>query len=219
MSVGKIDLFLIRHAQSLNNARPEAERVEDPGLTELGQSQAVHLAQYAASLQIERLITSPFLRTLQTTEAIVRTTALSPEIWVDLHEQGGCYAGHLPHKISGRPGMSRDEIQRAYSDYVVPAAIDEFGWWKSKPYEEAEMALERARRLLRRTCEELVGDVRRVAFVMHADFKQLFLSLIDARVTETPGNASVSHVSVSNDESSIVQYNVLHHLPEAMHSW
>ena len=36
-------LYLIRHAQSENNARPEHERVEDPGLTELGARQIDHL--------------------------------------------------------------------------------------------------------------------------------------------------------------------------------
>lgn len=219
MTVATMDLFLIRHAQSWNNARPEAERVEDPGLTELGQTQAVHLASYAASLEIDRLFTSPFRRTLETTDAIVQATALRAEIWVELHEQGGCYAGHLPHTITGRPGMSRDEIQKAYPEYIVPAAIDEFGWWKSKPYEVSEMARERASRLLRRTWEELVGNVGRVAFVMHADFKQQFLSLINDRVMDTPGNASVSHVRLSRNKSSVVQYNVIHHLPAVIRSW
>ena len=35
-----MELYLIRHAQSQNNALPEEQRVEDPGLTELGNQQA-----------------------------------------------------------------------------------------------------------------------------------------------------------------------------------
>ena len=37
-------LFLIRHAQSENNAKPDHLRIEDPGLTELGQRPTLDLA-------------------------------------------------------------------------------------------------------------------------------------------------------------------------------
>ena len=85
-----MQLFLIRHAQSQNNALPEEQRVEDPGLTELGHRQAELLADWVPALNLTRLITSPFRRTLLTTEPIRRATSLIPEVRVDLHEQGGC---------------------------------------------------------------------------------------------------------------------------------
>ena len=98
-----MELYLIRHAQSENNAQPEEQRVEDPALTAMGRRQAGLLADWITSLNLTRLITSPFLRTLETTEAIRQATRLTPEVRVQLHEQGGCYRGYGPDGREGRP--------------------------------------------------------------------------------------------------------------------
>jgi len=197
-------LYIIRHAQSLNNARPESQRVEDPGLTDLGKQQALHLAQGFPSLEIDRLISSPFRRTLETTEAIVRTTRLKPEIWVDLH---------------GRPGMSRDEIRQAFPDFEIPPEIDGNGWWKSRPYESVDLARERAARVIRRTLAELTKSACRVAYVMHADFKLQFLELLDGRCPETPRNTAISHLEVRPNSIQMLYYNAVDHLPDELISW
>ena len=86
-------LFIIRHAQSQNNALPTSQRVSDAPLTELGLSQARHLAQWAQQTQFHDLLTSPFRRTLQTSQLIYAASDASWLTWTHLHEQGGCVSG------------------------------------------------------------------------------------------------------------------------------
>lgn len=211
-----MNLFLVRHAQSANNAKPEHERVEDPGLTEMGFRQADHLASAVVELQLDRLITSPFRRTLETTASIVKSTSLVPEIWVDLHEQGGCYAGYHEATVVGRPGMTRSEIARDFPHFQLPSELDEQGWWRSRPYESFYDAIARAQRLLNRAQAELPGKAKRVAFIMHADFKMLLMGQIDNRPLDVPYNASITQLRVDPSEVTLVRYNQVDHLPESL---
>ena len=114
-----MELFLIRHGQSLNNFLPQEQRVEDPPLTDLGHQQAVLLAEWIESAGITRLISSPFRRTLETAEYVRRTTGLRPEIWIDLHEQGGCVAGPTPDCMVGRPGMTHGQISADFPGFQI----------------------------------------------------------------------------------------------------
>lgn len=61
-----MELYLIRHGQSENNARPEHLRVEDALLTELGHQQAGLAAEWIKTIGLDRLFSSPFRRALQT---------------------------------------------------------------------------------------------------------------------------------------------------------
>ncbi|HRX77967.1 MAG TPA: histidine phosphatase family protein [Pirellulaceae bacterium] len=211
-----MQLYLIRHAQSQNNALPEEERVEDPGLTELGHQQAEALGKWIPSLNLTRLITSPFRRTLLTTEPIRRATGLVPEVRIDLHEQGGCYAGHDFSIKVGRPGMTRGEIEAEFSGYRVADNIDGEGWWQGKPYESWEAARVRAMRLLEATRREFAHTNERVAFVMHADIKRLFLSHLDTDPLDVPCNTSVTEIEFSANSTVLRQFNRIEHLPNHM---
>ena len=216
-----LELYLIRHGQSTNNANLESQRVEDPDLTDLGKLQALRLAASLAELELDRIVTSPFRRTLETTAACISTTSLTPEVWVDLHEQGGCYAGYPPGPLTGRPGMSRAEIEGSFPTYHVPEqeVVDASGWWKSRPYESSVDATQRASRLWQRTRRELLGRVRRVAFIMHADFQQLFLSQMNARELHVPWNTSLTRLRVTAEDACLLEYNTVRHLPSHLHTW
>jgi 2,3-bisphosphoglycerate-dependent phosphoglycerate mutase len=208
-----MQLYLIRHAQSENNALPEDKRVEDPGLTELGRQQAEHLAEWIPALRLTRLITSPFRRTLLTTEPIRRATALIPEVRIDLHEQGGCYSGHEFGNLVGRPGMSRREIEIEFSGFQVADGIDGEGWWQSKPYETSEAARRRAERLLESARREFAHTDERVAFVMHADIKLLLLSHLNSEPLAVPYNTSVSEIEFTSSSHQLRVFNQICHLP------
>ena len=211
-----MDLYLIRHGQSQNNARPERLREEDPSLTEDGRRQADHLAEWIHHLRLTRIITSPFLRTLETTAHLCRRLALIPEVRVDLHEFGGCVAGARLRELTGRPGMTRSQLEDRYPGIKVPAAIDEQGWWKCKPYETDRLARRRAARLLRRTREEFGHSGERVAYVTHADIEVLFLEQFHDGPLECPWNTSVSRIEISPDDTRLADYNLVEHLPAAL---
>ena len=207
-------LYIIRHAQSENNARPDHERVEDPGLTEVGIQQANRLAEWSKSLQLTRLFCSPFLRTLLTTSPIAEATGLSPEVRVDLHEFGGCMSGPTIETMVGRPGMTRQQIVDRFPNYEISDAeeIDENGWWKSKPFETVQQVQNRASRLLQRTIADFAETDERVAYVMHADFKVTFLEMLSERTLQFPYNTSVSELTIDSAGKSLDDYNGVAHL-------
>jgi broad specificity phosphatase PhoE len=110
-----MQLYIIRHAQSTNNALADQRfRVSDPGLTETGHRQAELLAEHlvhgsgrftsstnpagAAGIGygITRLYCSPMLRALQTARPVSHALGLIPEIWIEIHEYGGIWLDREP---------------------------------------------------------------------------------------------------------------------------
>jgi len=211
-----MQLYLIRHAQSQNNALPESQRVEDPGITGLGYEQSKHLAERIDELGLTKLFTSPFRRTLQTTSPIYEATKLTPNVRVALHEQGGCYIGHTAETMAGRPGMSRVEIEQEFPGYAVSADVDDRGWWTSDLYESQELARRRAAALFRQTLDEFSGTQERVAFVMHADIALLFLQQFHSESLDLPANTSITAIQVTARDCRLEDYNCVRHLPEEL---
>jgi len=214
-----MQLFLIRHAQSTNNANPVELRVEDPPLTDLGCAQSELLAQHVAALGLTHLITSPFRRALQTAEHVRRATGLVPDVRVDLHEKGGCVRGIDPPSMVGCPGLSRREILAEFPGYAVEARIDGDGWWKSQPYERDAEARARAARLLAQTRAEFATSDHRVAYVMHGDFGLLLLRCLVELPLVLMFNASVTALQITPHRSTMVDFNSVLHLPQHMLSW
>ena len=208
-----MQLYLIRHAQSQNNALPDHQRVEDPGITELGCLQAKFLAERVGTLKLTRLFTSPFRRTLQTTKPIYDATSLRPEVRIDLHEQGGCYRGHTVDNVCGRPGMNRTEIEREFPGFDVSAELDGEGWWASKPHENYQAAKHRAGKLLQRAIDEFGDTDERVAFVMHADIKLIFLREFHSELLDCPCNTSLTMIEITSGQCQLVDFNCVRHLP------
>ncbi len=209
-------LHLIRHAQSSNNALPEEQRVHDPGLTSLGGKQARHLAEWISTLELGRLISSPFLRAMETTAALLEATGLIPEIRVELHEQGGCYQGHFPSDRMGQPGMTRQELQERFPRFVVAMDIGADGWWKSRPYETTGQAKARACRLLQDIHREYGDSATPVAMVMHADIMMLMLESMLPERFEVPHNTSVTTLQLTPSEIRLLDYNRVEHLPKGL---
>ena len=215
-------LILIRHAQSANNALPEEQRIEDPAITELGHRQAAALAVWLESAGIDHLIASPFRRSLETSEHIRRRLSVEAHVWVDLHEQGGCYAGYEPHRYEGRPGLSQTQITAEFPGYQIEAVIDERGWWKCQPYETEEQTSARAARLLLRTLDQFGTHDQSVAYVMHADFKRKFLEKLFPRseppvsIWQSIYNTAVTIVEFQPDAARLDVYNSVAHLSPDM---
>ena len=128
-----MELFIIRHGQSANNALPNIrDREVDPPLTELGERQAEIVAGYLVNGEthdipasstnnsrfqmrkgfgINALFSSAMYRSLQTVQPIAKSLGLAPQIWVDLHEEGGMYRDHGGAEgVVGYPGRTRSEI-------------------------------------------------------------------------------------------------------------
>lgn len=189
-------LFLIRHAQSANNALAEsaamddylAQRSPEPSITELGFRQAQLTADHLAQLEwpedgsdqrtndshgygFTKLFVSPMWRTLQTSWPIAKALQLKPEVWIDIHEHGGIFHGNPRHgDVVSLPGLTRQEIIEKFPGYQLPDAITETGWWDGG-YEEMEGCYERAAMVantLRDWAPDMADD--RIALVSHGTF-------------------------------------------------
>ena len=151
-------LFFIRHGQSTNNALTDpTQRVQDPELTQIGQVQAEHVAQYVAAGHhlrgalagaegppLDRLYCSAMVRAVHTATPIGQALGLKPEIFVDLHEVGGIYLDYPDGRIESFPGQTRSELAARFPDCVAPDELDEEGWWRGGR-ESVEEGQQRAR--------------------------------------------------------------------------
>ena len=228
-----MDLFLIRHGESTNNALADvSQRVADPELTELGRAQAERVAAYlAAGLHLapaERAEDRPFLdqlycsamiRALHTAQAIGQAMESAPEIWVAIHEMGGIYLDHGGERGAvGYPGLTRAEIAARFPASVAPAAVGEDGWWDAgmETNQQAQhRAMGVAADLLARA-----GEKTRIGLVTHGGFMNLLLWALgnglwregeQEDVAAVQGgfyyahkNTAITRVSLRRDPASVV---------------
>jgi 2,3-bisphosphoglycerate-dependent phosphoglycerate mutase len=205
-----MELYIIRHAQSTNNAiewlNPK-DRVGDPPLTELGHQQAEALAHYLCDgfnpeavldglyakqsdarqrhgYQFTKLYCSPMHRSLQTTAPVAREMGLHPQVWADIHEHGGIYLEHEDERgVVGYGGKTRAEIESEFPGYVMTDDITDTGWWTGK-MEDITTAYGRATKVamqLRKEAKESPND--RIAIVSHGTFVD---ALIKALFNQLP---------------------------------
>ncbi|MEA3377912.1 MAG: histidine phosphatase family protein [Chloroflexota bacterium] len=216
-----MELYLIRHAQSSNQLLDDPEaRVFDPRLTDLGERQALLLAQHlgagkerarSSGEPIDSLLCSPMWRALQTARPLSEALDLAPEAWVDVHEQ--IYATET------YAGSTRHRIQAAFPDYVLPPEITDEGWW-NRAGESVSECMERAIRVAESLRERAEAE-ERIAIVSHARFLD---SLLKAFLDRLPGsdswyhhfNTGVSRLGLGGDRLDVRYLNRVDHLPAAL---
>ncbi len=178
-------LYLIRHAESENNALARESvhrRKVDPGLTPLGYQQRDLLARHIVgavgdSCPMTHLYTSAMLRSLLTAKPVSEALGLAPAVWLDLHELGGMYQSQNGEAI-GFGGMTRAEISRDFPGYQLPEALTERGWYDaSQGFEATERSVERAHAVAAKLREWQESE-RVIALVSHAGFLNLLLQAI-----------------------------------------
>ena len=195
-----MELFLIRHGESTNNALPDpSTRVADPLLTPAGERQAELVAAHLAALAhlhptrrngappLDRLYCSAMLRAMQTADTIGRQIGLAPKLWLDIHEIGGIYLDHGPAKV-GYPGATRGELSTRFPNCVLTDDVHTDGWWK-RPHEERDTGVERAFRVAH-ALRERSGEPARIGLVSHGDFLS---ALLQALLHRTDGDVYYEH--------------------------
>lgn len=221
-----MELYLIRHAESANNALPSYERVEDPSLTPVGRLQADHLADWLSTLRADVLITSPFRRTLETVRPVLDKTDHSLRVWHNVFERGGCYRGWEASNFRGAMGMGRSDVLRTLGSHAdqteLDSTIEESGWWGGKPRETDDEAVQRAKEVCVRLCESFTEPQRdspqRVLLLIHADLKRLMLTeMFDGSVDVTGlgpiRNAGITKVNRIGGRWQLDYFNSVTHLP------
>lgn len=215
-----MELYIIRHAESENNARPVEERTDDPGLTPLGHQQAEKLVSRLHHIQPTRILVSPFRRTLETIAPYLKKTSEQADTWVDLHEQGGVMHGVEETEFEGKPGMTRAEIQSEFPHVRLTDDIDHTGWWKCRPYEELDKTTGRAERVTAHIRSEFSDTDERVALITHG----LFMQFLMTAIMDLPGagyncidnftNTSVTKFTIDTSRTRLALMNCVRHLPD-----
>ena len=220
-----MDLYLIRHAQSTNNALTnEMDRGHDPALTDLGWEQAQRLAEYlhqryaVSDGRPLTLYTSPMWRTLQTAQPVATALGVQPQVWVDIHERGGVYLYRAEDgEAQGAPGKTRGEMEAEFPGYGLPPDVTGEGWWFGHK-ESRDAAYARAIRVARVLKERNGGD-ERVFLVTHGGFMDFLMKTL---LNLLPGehlffynrNVSITHLRLHADGRLLVYYtNRVGHLP------
>jgi len=186
-----MQLYIIRHAQSVNNALWTQTgsgngRSPDPLLTDKGQQQARFLAEYLANhgdesapvaedlhnrngYHFTHLYTSLMQRAIATGCVIAERVNLPLVAWEIIHEFGGIFEHNLDtDERIGLPGPNRAYFAVHYPNLILPDSLGEAGWWQ-RPFEPREQAMQRAKTFL----DELQrrhGSSDRVAIITHGGF-------------------------------------------------
>ncbi len=230
-----MEIFIIRHGQSANNALTDiTRRSKDPLLTEIGKKQAEIVGPFLAQGRhlnlaerqngrpfLDHLYCSPMIRCLQTARPIGQALGLVPEVWVDIHEQGGIFLDHGGERgVMGYPGQTRSQILEEFPDYVLPDQVGAEGWW-NKGFEEIHLCHGRAIGVAH-ALHQRAGEERRIGLVSHGGFID---ALLKALGRQLPGdglhydhyNTAITRVHLAPEGRVAVKYmNQVDHLPDGL---
>ena len=196
-----MQLFLVRHAESEGNAQVPGATI-DCGLTDLGQRQAEAVAERLAALGVDRVLASPYVRTLETAQAIQAATGAPAEAFPLLHEH------HFQAFPDEWPLLSRAALANRFPAFAIPEDFQDARW--HTPPETDEAALRRAGQALDELRVRFAGDPDvRLAIVSHGSpTGKLILAFLG--VTAMAG----LDVTISNASLSILEerdgYRVVH---------
>lgn len=192
-----MQLYLIRHAQSENNARWTRTQKKggyspDPLLSETGHRQAEVLARFLRQnanvdtgqdrdpfnrrgFHFTHLYSSLMQRAIQTASYLSGALDLHLHGLEDIHERGGITQENMEDGDPiGLPGPGRAYFRKHYPHLILPDTVDEKGWW-NRPYETQEQAILRSSRVLGYLATHHDNPEDRVAMVSHGGFINTFL--------------------------------------------
>ena len=195
-----MQLYLIRHGQSTNNAlwdasHSEVGRVVDPALTALGRQQAIAAGAYLAASNgnagnrerdpqnrvgfgLTHLYCSFMDRAINTGLEISRAVGLPLVAWTEAHEGGGLYEVDASSgAVVGVPGGNREYFATRYPELMLPVELGTAGWYQGG-YEAADGLRARIAVFRQQLAERHGGTADRVGVVTHGDFYHHLLAAI-----------------------------------------
>jgi len=231
-----VELYLIRHAQSSNNALDsETERVHDPELTKLGHRQASLLGEFigkaprrdpwmnvatghsqqddAAGLKLTHLYVSPMYRALQTTLPIAQATNTAPVVRYDIFEHGGMYLENSG-VITPFPGKTRKQVLKEFPRFVLGEQHADYGWYDVRVGKEAyEQCCARAIKLAIELRERAMTSDResRIGIVTHGTYMDLLvkalMGLLPSRMLYFQHyNTAITRIDLTERDRVILRY-------------
>ena len=196
-----MQLYYIRHGQSINNANVENKDYQehsDPFLTEKGKQQAQTLAQFLKENQtitnteswniqnefgfgITHIYCSLMERAAETAAYTARALNVPFSAWADIHEEGGIYTREKDNRFQGLPGKPRSFFEQNFPELELPDSFDESDWW-NRSFEDMDERQARADKVLAELLEKH-GDKegqpeQKIIFVSHGGFFMRFMCAV-----------------------------------------
>ncbi len=184
-------LYLIRHAESANNAvygtdNQHASHSPDPEITDPGHRQGQCLGQHFAMTDTEprqhpdekssdiqygltHLYCSLMSRSLLTAQYIAEACGLKMVARPDIFEYQGIYEIDNNGNQVGVEGPGRRYFEKRFPDVQLPEELSEKGWW-NRPVESQTQFLARVENSLDHIQALHGGTDHHVAMVVHGDY-------------------------------------------------
>jgi broad specificity phosphatase PhoE len=201
-------VHLVRHGQSYNTHREPGEPYPaNPPLTPIGVRQAELVAARLAALGIDRLVSSPMLRCVETADAIARASGQRVEVLTVAYEHRG---------NEGYACWGSREILARYPDLVIPEDFGPDDWpYGQETLESAVARAEQFRVWLWAQAES--ARWRQVAVVIHGAITRLILErLLDlaplALAMLVTDNTSLCSLCLAEGRLRILGLNDVSHL-------
>lgn len=160
-----MDLILVRHGQSQNNATQEG--ILNSPLTSLGHQQAESVGRAVAALKPEVIASGSLQRALQTAWATAEQVNLPIEVWNHAHEV---------RLKSGYDGLHIDEMYQRFPSAIFNEKNMVNDRWQHTSDNSLERARTRATTLLDNFWEKYLG--KRVAVFLHGHLNRLIIQSI-----------------------------------------
>ena len=180
-------VHLIRHGQAFNTHPEEGfNNPENPPLTPEGVAQAECVARRVSKLNIDRLLTSPMRRSIETAARISDVVGQPPEIWFRSHEF---------RDASGYTAWGAREIRTRYPNVVLPHNVPDEGWYYG--LERLDLATARADAMIDwLSIQNRTAPPRQVAIVSHGDFIRIVLARVLGLHVNAFWPVTLAHTSI-----------------------
>lgn len=201
-------VHLVRHGQSFNtHPSPDEPAPVNPPLTPVGRRQARLVAERLGRLPIDRVLTSPMIRAIETANAIAAVVDRPVEVWPRCQEW---------RDTPGYPCAGGPELKRLFPDLIVSPEFEPDGWfYGNEPLESAVARVDEMLAWLRD--EAAAASESRVVVASHGNFiRTLLARLLGAEPLAGQlieiHNSSVTTLELTADGARVVGVSETSHL-------
>ena len=206
----KTKIYLIRHGESIGNAKKQYLGHTDLGLSEPGHRQAEATARALADVTIDAVYSSDLIRAVSTARPHAELRGLEVVTSVGLRE---IYIGDWE-------GLYVDDIIERYGDMFTVDWLENFGTFRTPGGESVAEAGERFYATVEEICRHEQGKTLLIA--AHAAVIRAFWAKVCdiapedvARTIDFPKNASYSELEYEDGRFTAIRYSVASHFDMA----
>lgn len=197
---GGLDVYFVRHAQTLSNAKGVHNTRNSSTFTGVGMQQVEVLTEALKGYQFDDVLVSPTERTLNTIQPYLRDTGKRAEVWPEITEC--CWQSDRGDLSGGQVTWDREmRIPSEFADQFIFRDRNSMQLCGNRNYADGVAQVRRAADLIRK---RFGNSGKTILVVAHYHSGQVLLGeLLGVERDTLPGleNARISHLSQNTDGS------------------